>query len=113
MFFDKTRDMGARFTQISAAFPADCPRVASHIHSKLCIPAKSPTAMSGDRRLDFTVIGPAVNLALRIEGLTKWLLRPLLTSRAFAEICPGQLVFIGFHPVRGLRQPEEVFGLPK
>ena len=64
-------------------------------------------------RLDFTVIGPAVNLASQIEGLTKRLLRPLLTSSAFAEICPRPLVSLGFHPVRRLYNPEEVFGRRK
>jgi adenylate cyclase len=63
-------------------------------------------------RLDFTVIGAAVNLAVRLEGLTKELQRPLLMSRAFAAACPVRLKSLGLHPVRGFSEPEEVFGLP-
>jgi adenylate cyclase len=62
-------------------------------------------------RLDFTTIGPAVNLAARLETLTKRLERPLLVSSDFARACRRKLASLGFHPVRGLSKPEEVFGL--
>jgi hypothetical protein len=35
----------------------------------------------------------------------------MLFSSAFARICPRPLVSLGFQPVRGLDEPEEVFGL--
>ena len=63
-------------------------------------------------RLDFTAIGPAVNLVCRLESLTKRLDRPMLLSRDFSKLCGRTLVSLGFHPVRGLSDPEEVFGLP-
>jgi adenylate cyclase len=63
-------------------------------------------------RLDFTAIGPAVNLVCRLESLTKRIERPLLVSQDFAALCTRPLVSLGFHPVRGLGEPAEVFGLP-
>jgi len=64
-------------------------------------------------RLDFTIIGPAVNLASRIEGLCQPLGRRLLTSRAFADLAGASgLVTLGRHPVRGLNAPVEVLGHP-
>ena len=63
-------------------------------------------------RLDFTVIGPAVNLAFRIESMTKVLGRPLLASRAFAHAAPMPLLSLGAYPLRGIAEPEELFGPP-
>jgi adenylate cyclase len=64
-------------------------------------------------RLDFTAIGPAVNLAFRLEGLTKTLRRPVLTSRDLAAATGQKLLPLGAHPIRGLSEPEAVFGLPE
>jgi adenylate cyclase len=62
-------------------------------------------------RLDFTVIGPAVNTAARLEGLTKSLNRTALFSGAFADmIGRSSLRSLGRHPLRGLGEPLEVFG---
>jgi adenylate cyclase len=63
-------------------------------------------------RLDFTAIGPAVNLVCRLEALTKRLERPMLMSESLAAVASQPLVSLGFHPVRGLSEPQEVFGLP-
>jgi class 3 adenylate cyclase len=41
-------------------------------------------------RLDFTVIGPDVNLASRIAQLNKVLGEPLLMSQAFVDVLPGR-----------------------
>lgn len=62
-------------------------------------------------RLDFTVIGPAVNMASRLEALTKQLGRTVLLSRAFADFVKDdfELERIGEHPVRGFNDPIELF----
>ena len=62
-------------------------------------------------RLDFTVIGPAVNMASRLESLTKQLGKPVLLSRAFADLVASEfdLEHVGEHSVRGFSDPIELF----
>jgi adenylate cyclase len=62
-------------------------------------------------RLDFTVIGPAVNMASRLEALTKQLGRTVLLSRAFADFVKSDfdLESVGEYQVRGFNDPIELF----
>lgn len=63
-------------------------------------------------RLDFTVIGPSVNEASRIEPLTKSLGYPVLMTDAFAKLCKDEAIrSLGFHVLRGVREPREIFTL--
>jgi adenylate cyclase len=57
------------------------------------------------------VIGPAVNIASRLESLTKETKRPVLLSRAFVELagCASSMEHLGSYPVRGIGEPIEVF----
>jgi adenylate cyclase len=63
------------------------------------------------KRLDFTVIGPAVNIASRLENLTKEVKRSVLFSKAFVEMagCESKLEVVGSYPLRGLGEPVTVF----
>jgi adenylate cyclase len=62
-------------------------------------------------RLDFTVIGPAVNMASRLETLTKQLGKTVLLSRAFADLVASDfdLERVGEYPVRGFNEQIELF----
>jgi adenylate cyclase len=65
-----------------------------------------------DDRLDFTAIGPAVNLVSRIEPLCAELDYPVLASAEFRRCsCAGNLVSIGTHQLRGVKKPQELFTL--
>jgi adenylate cyclase len=65
---------------------------------------------SGDR-LDFTCIGPAVNLAARIEKLTGELNRTILASEEFEHYCSSRFVPVGEFELRGFGLTRAVFGL--
>ncbi|MGO8800413.1 MAG: adenylate/guanylate cyclase domain-containing protein [Roseiarcus sp.] len=65
-------------------------------------------------RLDFTVIGPAVNEVARIEALCEPLDRAVLVSAEFvaaAEDGERRLESLGRHALRGVREPKEIFAL--
>ena len=64
-------------------------------------------------RLDFTVIGPAVNHAARIEQLCRTMDRPVLLSATVAEATNEKVTSLGFHALRGVREPHEIFTLPE
>jgi len=63
-------------------------------------------------RLDFTCIGPAINLAARLEKIAARLGRNVVASSEFAGHIDLDWVALGSFPVRGFAAPEEIFGLP-
>ncbi len=64
-------------------------------------------------RLDFTVIGPAVNEASRIAAMCRSVDQPILVSAAFANVgdTKRRLVSLGRYALRGIAQPQELFTL--
>ena len=64
-------------------------------------------------RLDFTVIGPAVNEVARIETLCEPLGRKVLISAELAAVVGDRrrLEPLGYHTLRGVRDAREIYGL--
>jgi adenylate cyclase len=70
--------------------------------------------VGSQERLDFTVIGPAVNEASRIQAMSRSLDQPILISASFAACCGDQrarLVSVGRYALRGVGRPQELFTL--
>lgn len=67
--------------------------------------------IGGGNRLDFTCIGPAVNLAARLEKIAGRLNRTVVASRAFADSCPGGWTDLGEFPIAGFSNAERIYGL--
>jgi adenylate cyclase len=67
--------------------------------------------IGGGNRLDFTCIGPAVNLAARLEKIASRLHRTIVASEGFAGICRGGWSDLGEFPVAGFSQAARVYGL--
>jgi adenylate cyclase len=66
-------------------------------------------------RLDFTMIGPAVNEVSRIEALCAPLGRKVLVSADLAAAAAfptsGRLISVGRHALRGVRDEREIYAL--
>ena len=62
-------------------------------------------------RLDFTVIGPAVNEASRIAAMCRSVDQPVLMSSVFANVegIKRRLVSVGRYALRGVAHPQELF----
>lgn len=68
-------------------------------------------AIGSSRRQEFTTIGATVNLAARVQDLTKQLGRPLLLTEAAAQVLnsPDTLEPLGSHAIRGLTEPVSLY----
>jgi adenylate cyclase len=67
--------------------------------------------IGGTSRLDFTCIGPAVNLAARLEKIAGKLSRTVVASAAFAGVSRDGWTELGEFPIAGLSKTQRVFGL--
>jgi adenylate cyclase len=64
-------------------------------------------------RLDFTAIGPAVNLVSWLEGLCRPLDKVVLVSDTFAAETGVSLIPLGTHALRGIVSPCAIFTVPE
>ena len=66
--------------------------------------------IGGGNRLDFTCIGPAINLAARLEKIAGKLGRTVVASQAFADLNKDGWHDLGEFPIAGFAKAEHVYG---
>lgn len=104
------REAMQRFTELNAArvdrgdAPLEC-GIALHLGDVLYGNVGVPD------RLTFTVIGAAANETARLESMCKVLHKPLLLSAELARLVRQPLQSLGFHAMRGVSGPREIFTL--
>ncbi|HEX4883421.1 MAG TPA: adenylate/guanylate cyclase domain-containing protein [Casimicrobiaceae bacterium] len=110
---DAAADFRGRLGKLNAVrradgLPVSDAHVALHLGELLYGNVGSP------RRLDFTVLGRAVNEAARIEALCGSLDQPVIVSNAFAQAAGparARLVSLGRYAMKGVARPQELFTL--
>ena len=101
-------DLVASFNESDAAQPDGPLRFGLALHFGEALYGN----IGGGSRLDFTCIGPAINLAARIEKVAARLGRTVLASAAFAEGLTGEFEALGAFELSGFQAPQELYGLP-
>lgn len=110
---DAARSMLAAIDRLGAERAA-ADRLVTGIHLALHVGEVLYGNIGSRDRLDFTVVGPAVNEVARIESLCRSLEQRVIVSSAFAAeagAARGRLVSLGRYALKGVRRPEELFTL--
>jgi adenylate cyclase len=105
---DSARETQARVDDLNARRTADPIRFGLALHLGQVMYGN----IGGGNRLDFTCIGPAVNLAARLEKVAAKMGRTIVASTEFSAQLPDVFEALGEYAVAGFAAAQAVFGLP-